>query len=71
MRLWRRPRRTSTRGRRAAPYTLRSRAEFSAFFDGLELVEPGVVSVPLWRPDPDPFGSPAEVDALCGVARKP
>ena len=54
-----------------APYTLRGRAEFSAFFDGLELVEPGVVSVPLWRPDPDPFGSPAEVDALCGVARKP
>jgi hypothetical protein len=30
-----------------------------------------VVSIPLWRPDPDPFASPAEVDALCGVARKP
>jgi hypothetical protein len=54
-----------------APYTLRDRAEFGAFFDGLELVEPGVVSIPLWRPDPDPFASPAEVDALCGVARKP
>ncbi len=54
-----------------APYTLRSREEFSAFFDGLELVEPGVVSIPLWRPDPDPFASLEEVDALCGVARKP
>ncbi|WP_442945812.1 SAM-dependent methyltransferase [Nonomuraea sp. LPB2021202275-12-8] len=54
-----------------APYTLRSREQFAAFFDGLELVEPGVVSIPLWRPDPDPFASPVEVDALCGVARKP
>jgi hypothetical protein len=54
-----------------APYTLRSREEFSAFFNGLEQVEPGVVSIPLWRPDPDPFASPAEVDALCCVARKP
>jgi len=53
------------------PYHLRTRAEITAFFDGLELVEPGVVSLPLWRPDHDPFGAPAEVDALCGVARKP
>ncbi|MED7928979.1 SAM-dependent methyltransferase [Nonomuraea sp. LP-02] len=54
-----------------APYHLRSRAEFARFFDGLELVEPGVVSITRWRPDPDPMASLAEVDALCGVARKP
>jgi hypothetical protein len=53
------------------PYNLRSPEQFSAFFDGLQLVDPGVVSLPFWRPDPDPFTSPADVDALCGVARKP
>lgn len=36
----------------AIPYVLRSPAQIAGFFDGLELVEPGVVSVPLWRPDP-------------------
>jgi hypothetical protein len=30
----------------------RSRAEVAALFDGLELVEPGLVRVPEWRPDP-------------------
>ncbi|WP_219461177.1 SAM-dependent methyltransferase [Nonomuraea rhizosphaerae] len=55
----------------AVPYNLRSPEEFTAFFDGLRLVEPGVVSLPKWRPDPDPFGSLDDVDALCGVARKP
>ncbi|MEO3874342.1 SAM-dependent methyltransferase [Nonomuraea sp. B12E4] len=54
-----------------APYNLRTREEFTAFFDGLRLAPPGVVSLPLWRPDPDPLSPLAEVDALCGVARKP
>jgi hypothetical protein len=40
------------------------------FFDGLELLPPGVVSTPLWRPDPD-AGTPAELGVACGVARKP
>ncbi|MGI8312075.1 SAM-dependent methyltransferase [Saccharopolyspora hattusasensis] len=40
------------------------------FFDGLELLEPGVVSVTRWCPDPSgPLRD--EVDALCGQARKP
>jgi hypothetical protein len=30
--------------------TLRSQAEVARFFDGLDLVEPGVVRVPEWRP---------------------
>ena len=30
--------------------TYRSRAQVTALFDGLELVEPGVVPVPQWRP---------------------
>ncbi len=55
----------------AVPYVLRTPDEIASFFDGLELVEPGVVSCPRWRPEATPDGPPAEVDAFCGVARKP
>jgi hypothetical protein len=51
-------------------YRLRTPAQIARFLDGLDLVEPGVVSSPLWRPDPDPAGPPAAVDEFCGVARK-
>jgi hypothetical protein len=41
-------------------------------FSGLDLVPPGVVLVPEWRPDDDgPRPSPAEVSCYGGVARKP
>ncbi len=50
------------------PYHLRSVAEITGFFDGLELVEPGVVSVPHWRPESNP---PPSAMGACGVARKP
>lgn len=53
----------------AVPYHLRSPEQFARYFAGLELVEPGVVPVPHWRPDPD---APAvEIYSYCGVARKP
>jgi S-adenosyl methyltransferase len=55
----------------AVPYVLRTPEEIASFFDGLELVEPGVVSCPRWRPDLTPFGPIAEVDAFGGVGRKP
>jgi S-adenosyl methyltransferase len=55
----------------AVPYVLRTREEIASFFDGLELVEPGLVSCPLWRPDPAPGGPPAELGSLGGVGRKP
>jgi hypothetical protein len=57
----------------AIPYILRSPEQIARFFDGLELVEPGVVSVPRWRPDPADLGGglPAEVEASGGVGRKP
>jgi hypothetical protein len=57
----------------AVPYRLRSPGQIAGFFDGLELVEPGVVSCPLWRPDPaDADGGPlAPVHAFGGVGRKP
>jgi SAM-dependent methyltransferase len=37
--------------RSVAPVTLRSRPEVEALFGGFELVEPGVVWIPQWRPD--------------------
>src|SRR5256885_1146651 len=33
------------------PANLRSHAEISAFFDGFDLLEPGLVFTPQWRPD--------------------
>jgi O-methyltransferase involved in polyketide biosynthesis len=57
----------------AVPYRLRSPDQIAEFFEGLELVEPGVVSCPRWRPDAaEPaVGAPAEMDQFAGVARKP
>lgn len=52
------------------PYHLRSPEQIAGYFDGLELVDPGVVPFTQWRPDPAD-GSPAYVDGYCGVARKP
>jgi O-methyltransferase involved in polyketide biosynthesis len=52
-------------------YHLRSPERIAGFFDGLELVEPGVVSPPRWRPEPSPSGLPVEIDSACGVGRKP
>ncbi|MCQ9132788.1 SAM-dependent methyltransferase [Streptomyces hilarionis] len=56
----------------AVPYHVRSVDEIGAFFEGLELVEPGIVQVTKWRPDAaDPANLAADVDAYCGVGRKP
>jgi hypothetical protein len=52
-------------------YHLRSPDRIARFFDGLELVEPGVVSPPRWRPDPSQSGLAAEIDSFGGVGRKP
>jgi SAM-dependent methyltransferase len=52
---------------------MRSRDEITAFFDGLELVDPGVVFLPEWRPD-GPVSRPLEIGGqliLGGMARKP
>jgi SAM-dependent methyltransferase len=53
------------------PVKGRSRAEIEKFFDGLDLVEPGVVTCTRWRPVPSPWGAPDEVMTYCGVAAKP
>ncbi|MGH3922665.1 MAG: SAM-dependent methyltransferase [Pseudonocardiaceae bacterium] len=52
------------------PVMVRSRQELARFFQGLELLEPGLVPCPQWRPDPIDIGAPVEVNGFCGVGRK-
>jgi len=52
--------------------TMRDRAAIARFFDGLDLLDPGVVQPQQWRPDPAAGApAPSQVTAWCGVARKP
>jgi|ERR1022692_4713076 SAM-dependent methyltransferase len=50
--------------------TFRTHAEVSRFFEGLELVEPGVVPVQDWRPDSD-LDTVGPTAMWGGLARKP
>jgi hypothetical protein len=50
--------------------TFRSHAEVSRFFDGLELLEPGVVPANYWRPGPGGPNPVAAVPAHAAVGRK-
>lgn len=55
-----------------SPLTMRSHADVMGFFDGFELVEPGLVFFPRWRPDvPDDEEDPSRLSGLAGVGRKP
>ena len=54
----------------AVPYWNRPHEEIRSFFDGLDFVEPGFVSIPQWRPD-DPDTPPTPLAGYGGVARKP
>ena len=51
--------------------TLRDREEILRFFTGLELVEPGLVHVPDWRPDEPGSPDASKVWVLGAVGRKP
>jgi len=56
----------------ASSYHLRSPGRIAGFFAGLDLVPPGVVTTSRWRPDVrDAEEEPKEIDAICGVGRKP
>ncbi|MEY9967932.1 hypothetical protein ABIA33_006012 [Streptacidiphilus sp. MAP12-16] len=59
--------------RTATPLTMRTQEQITAFFDGFELVEPGVVWLPQWRPDSQrSVGShPERMTGLVGVGRRP
>lgn len=47
----------------------RTRSEVERFFDGMDVVPPGVVETELWRPTPDAAG-PKPLPMWCGLARK-
>jgi hypothetical protein len=57
----------------ANPGVRRTEEEITAFFDGMELVPPGLVWTPQWHPDsPDEVGDDPESSlVMAGVARKP
>lgn len=52
------------------PMYARPYEEILALFDGLELIEPGLVGAPSWRPEPGETGEGPR-DIYAGVARKP
>jgi hypothetical protein len=54
-----------------SPYHQRTVEQIERWFDGLELVEPGLVSVTRWRPDGPGTGEPEPIDGYGAVARKP
>ena len=59
------------RQREGEQVRFRAEAEVLRFFDGLDLVEPGLVQPHRWRPGPGTFAPRHDVTAWCGVARKP
>ncbi|MFE7123097.1 SAM-dependent methyltransferase [Streptomyces sp. NPDC057617] len=54
-----------------SPLVMRSREETARFFDGFELVEPGLVAMPEWRPEcPVAQEDPYAFAGFAGVGRK-
>jgi hypothetical protein len=51
---------------------LRSREQITRFFDGLDIIEPGIVYLPEWHPD-EPVPEPLDISGLLyvgGLGRK-
>ena len=63
---------TAYRSRVAGQLRLRTREEIAGLFDGFDLVEPGLVWLPEWRPDSpaDVPENPQQYWALVGVGRR-
>ena len=51
------------------PFTLRTRAQIMDLFDGFDLVEPGLVALPEWRPDSNTDRTPLNGPTIGAVAR--
>jgi hypothetical protein len=65
---------TAVYGRSAQPGAVRSQLQIAHFFEGWELVEPGLVWLPLWKPIgqyDSIFEQPEESMMLAGLGRKP
>jgi len=57
--------------RTPTPAVTRSRDQVAGLFAGFDVVEPGVVALPDWRPEPDDDRRPVWSAAYGGVGRKP
>ena len=57
--------------RASAPFVLRSRQDITRFFEGLELVEPGVVQIPWWQPDAEVGPEAEQIWIYGGIGYKP
>lgn len=60
--------------RARSPLRSRTHAEIMGFFEGLEMIEPGLVWVPQWRPESEDdllLDRPTESGGYAGVGRKP
>lgn len=55
----------------ALAYRSHTLAEFTSYFAGLELLEPGVVPSTRWLPETRKAGAAPRTDMYAGVARKP
>jgi len=52
------------------PMTLRTSDEIARFFDGFDVVDPGLVWAPLWRPDGPAPEDPQRSGNVAGVGRR-
>ena len=57
--------------RSGVTYAPRTQAEVTAFFAGLDLVEPGVVPLVTWRPDGETPADPLAAHSYAAMGRKP
>jgi hypothetical protein len=53
----------------ALPFRVRRADQIARFFDGLQMIDPGLVPIHQWRPDPSPFPA-TPVPTLGGVAQR-
>jgi hypothetical protein len=60
---------TATYAQARMPFTLRSRAQIMELLEGFEPVEPGLVSLPEWRPYLNTDRTPLPGPTVGGVAR--
>jgi hypothetical protein len=53
-------------------FTFRNLTQGKAFFKGLNLIAPGIVPIPQWRPeeDADTYADPEHFPAWCGLGQK-
>ncbi|WP_432840883.1 SAM-dependent methyltransferase [Dactylosporangium sp. CA-092794] len=57
--------------RTSTPLHLRTVEEVRGLLDGLEIVEPGIVPVTDWHPEPEDEGTERRPEVLAAVGRKP